>query len=101
MTDTALTADHTPQPAAADDPPPPAAATSPAAAGEGPRPFLEGKFALYATPEGGVVIAYKTEGSTESKQLLIPPFILTMAGQASGLDPAQIMERLKSGDVDG
>lgn len=76
-----------------------AAATSPAAAG--PVPFLEGGFAMYSTPDQGVVIAYKVKGSEENKQLMIPPFILTMAGQASGLDPAQIMDHLKSGDIGG
>lgn len=88
--------DALPDPAAAGDTPPPAAA-----APQGPVPFLQGSFALYQTPEGGAVLAYRAKGSSEDKQLMIPPFILQMAGQASGLSPEAILGRIQSGTLDG
>lgn len=88
--------DALPDPAAAGEPTQPAAA-----APQGPVPFLQGSFALYQTPEGGAVLAYRAKGSSEDRQLMIPPFILSMAGQASGLSPDAILSRLQSGDIDG
>lgn len=64
-----------------------------------PEPFLHGKFALFQLPDGGVLLAYRVKGSTEDRQLMIPPFILQMAGQASGLQPSDILARLQSGDL--
>jgi hypothetical protein len=66
-----------------------------------PVPLLQGTFALFRTPAGGAVLAYRAKGSSEDKQLMIPPFILQMAGSASGLSPEAILGRLQSGDLDG
>lgn len=79
-----------------------AVATSPAPAGPpAPVPFLEGSFALYSTPDGSVVMAYRTKGEEQVKHLHIPAFILTMAGQASGMEPSQIMDKIRAGDFGG
>jgi hypothetical protein len=66
-----------------------------------PTPFLEGTFALYQTPDRALILAYRAKGTEEDRQLMIPPFILQMAGQASGLSPDDILSRIQSGSIDG
>lgn len=76
-------------------------AKTPAADPPAPVPFLQGTFALYVTPGGGAVLAYRAKGSSDDKQLMIPPFILQMAAQSSGLSPDEILNRIQSGNLDG
>lgn len=82
--------------AAAPAHPSPAAAAPPT-----PTPFLQGTFALYMTPGGGAVLAYRAKGSSDDKQLMIPPFILQTAANASGISPDEILSRIQSGTIDG
>lgn len=74
---------------------------SPPGAPSGPVPFLTGKFALFRTPDGGIVLAYRLPDADSDQQLLIPPFIVSMAGQASGLSPDAILAKIQSGRIDG
>lgn len=64
-----------------------------------PEPFLQGTFALFLTPDGAAVLAYRTKGSSEDKQMMIPSFILETAANASGMSRAEIFAKIKSGDV--
>lgn len=82
------------QPADAEAPQePPAAPPVP----QGPVPFLRGDFALYATPDNALVLAYRPDGTPEDRQLVVPAFILDMAARQSGQTTAQLISRLKEG----
>lgn len=92
-------ADVVPHPDLADDDP--RDDSPPPAPGGPPTPFLQGTFALYKTPDGGIVLAYRARGTEQDRQMAIPPFVLQMAGQASGLSPEAILTRIQSGNLDG
>ena len=40
-----------------------------------PEPFMQGTFALYETPDGGMVLSYFSE-MTGQQQQVIPPFLV-------------------------
>lgn len=54
---------------------------------QGPTPIIQGTFAIFTTPDGGMVLTYFTEEQGEGKQI-IPPFLvkrgLAMAGAGGG-----------------
>lgn len=66
----------------------------------GPVPVLQGTFALFLTPGDDLVIAYRASDSSEDRRLMIPGFVLQMATSASGLTPADMIAKIRSGDVD-
>lgn len=69
----------------------------PGPAPAGPVPFLRGDFALYATPDNALVLAYRPDGTSEDRQLVVPAFILDMAARQSGQTTAQLISRLQEG----
>lgn len=75
----------------------PEQAPAPATAPEGPQPVLAGSFALYITPEHAIVLAYRPEGATEDKQLLVPPFVVELAAQQTGTDPMTMLQQIGKG----
>lgn len=106
MTDTPLVPTFTqpvftePEPATAPaipEPEPQAPATAPAAPADGPVPLLKGAFAVYVTPQNALVLAYRPEGTTEDKQLVVPPFIVDAAARQSGQTPQELLGRLTKG----
>lgn len=58
-----------------------------------PTPMLQGSFALYEH-NGGYLVAWKKRGETETRRLPIPAFVITMAAQASGRTPQQVIDEL-------
>lgn len=65
-----------------------------------PVPLIQGSFALFRTPDGGAVVAWRAKGSDEDKRFMIPGFIIAMAAKQSGLTPEQIIEKIQAGDTD-
>lgn len=49
-----------------------------------PAPDLKGKFAIYTTPDGGMKIAYKLDGTDENKVITIPAAAMSMAKMMGG-----------------
>lgn len=91
-----------PEPAAAAPEPAPEAesqtpATTATAPANGPVPLLKGAFAVYVTPQHALVLAYRPEGTTDDKQLVVPPFIVDMAARQSGQTPQELLARLQKG----
>jgi hypothetical protein len=71
---------------------------TPVAAPVTPVPRLRGRFTLYDTPDGGMHIAYKPDGSETTEHFEIPGKVLKMAqliqsGQM--LNPAEIMKAMR------
>lgn len=58
-----------------------------------PTPMLQGSFALYEH-NGGYLVAWKKRGESETRRLPIPAFVITMAAQASGRTPQQVIDEL-------
>jgi hypothetical protein len=79
------------------DPEPEPAAAADTAAADGPVPLLKGAFAVYLTPQHSLVLAYRPEGETDTKQFVVPSFVVDMAARQSGQSPAAILSRLKEG----
>lgn len=50
----------------------------------GPQLLMEGSFALYATPSGGMHLAYRLKAEDEDKHMEIPPMLVNMAAQMQG-----------------
>jgi hypothetical protein len=46
---------------------------------ETPTPFMRGKFAIFETPDGGLHIAYRLEGSGDDKHITLPAAAIRMA----------------------
>jgi hypothetical protein len=44
-----------------------------------PVPFLSGTFALYQTPDGGIVVAYRAAGDEEDRRLTLPAHMVKLA----------------------
>lgn len=44
-----------------------------------PVPFMKGKFAIFETPQGGLHIAYRLDGTEEDKHIDLPPAMIKMA----------------------
>jgi hypothetical protein len=66
-----------------------------------PEPLIKGAFALFLTPAGDVVVAYRLSGTEEDQRLVIPRFILDMAQSASGMTPADLLAKVKAGALNG
>lgn len=62
---------------------------------QGPVPFLKGRFALYETPDHGLVLSYRPEGAEADKQLVVPAFILQMAAQTAGGSAEDLFAKIK------
>lgn len=41
-----------------------------------PEPILKGRFAIYATPDGGLHLAYRADGDDEDRHVPIPALAL-------------------------
>lgn len=79
------------------DPEPEPAAAADTAAADGPVPLLKGAFAVYLTPQHSLVLAYRPEGETDTKQFVVPSFVVDMAARQSGQTPAALIARLQEG----
>lgn len=79
----------TPLPATAEEPPEPLVS---------PRPILEGSFAIFAPPAGGLLLAWRKKGSTEDHHLPVPPMIVQAAAQAGGGSMDDVIAKIASGD---
>lgn len=64
---------------------------------EEPQPLLKGSFAIYITPVHSIVLAYRPEGTEETKQLVVPPFVIAMAARQSGQSPEDLITQLRKG----
>ena len=64
---------------------------------EEPQPLLKGSFAIYITPVHSIVLAYRPEGSDETKQMVVPPFVIAMAARQSGQSPEDLIAQLRKG----
>lgn len=64
---------------------------------EEPQPLLKGSFAIYITPVHSIVLAYRPEGSEETKQMVVPPFVIAMAARQSGQTPEDLIAQLRKG----
>jgi hypothetical protein len=61
----------------------------------GPRQILKGTFTVYATPDKGLHIAYRTEGAEEDGHMPIPAGVIRLAmAAASGRGPLAMITRL-------
>lgn len=63
-----------------------------------PVPILEGSFALFAPPNGGLVLAWRKKGTSEDRHLPVPALVLQMAAQASKATPEDVISKLASGE---
>lgn len=61
-----------------------------------PNPVMNGRFALYETPDGGYHIAYQPDGDTEARHLEIPAIVIKMAkaSAAGKLNPMTAMREM-------
>lgn len=64
---------------------------------EEPQPLLKGSFAIYITPVHSIVLAYRPEGTEETKQMVVPPFVIAMAARQSGQSPEDLIAQLRKG----
>jgi hypothetical protein len=64
---------------------------------EEPQPLLKGSFAIYITPVHSIVLAYRPEGTEETKQMVVPPFVIAMAARQSGQTPEDLIAQLRKG----
>lgn len=48
-----------------------------------PVPALKGRFALYITPDKGLVLSYRPDGKDKDNQMVVPGFVLSMAASAA------------------
>jgi hypothetical protein len=64
---------------------------------EDPQPLLKGSFAIYITPEQAIVLAYRPEGTEETKQMVVPPFVIGMAARQSGQTAEELVAQLRKG----
>jgi hypothetical protein len=55
--------------------------------------LLEGSFALFEN-DGGYLVAWRRRGDDETRHLSIPAFVLTMAANATGQTPDQVVAQL-------
>lgn len=62
-----------------------------------PQPLLKGSFAIYITPVHSIVLAYRPDDSEETKQMVVPPFVIAMAARQSGQSPEDIIAQLRKG----
>jgi hypothetical protein len=63
--------------------------------GGGPRQLLKGTFTVYATPDKGLHIAYRTEGADEDGHLPIPAGIMRLAmAAATGRGPLAMLGKM-------
>jgi hypothetical protein len=62
-----------------------------------PQPLLKGSFAIYITPVHSIVLAYRPEGTEETKQMVVPPFVIGMAARQSGQSPEELISQLRKG----
>jgi hypothetical protein len=62
-----------------------------------PQPLLKGSFAIYITPVHSIVLAYRPEGIEETKQMVVPPFVIGMAARQSGQSPEELISQLRKG----
>ena len=66
-------------------------------------PLMNGRFSVYEAPDGGIKVAYRPDGETDSKLLEIPAMVINMArmGAAGKLNPFTAMkEMMKHGTPD-
>lgn len=64
-----------------------------------PEPIMKGTFAVYVLPDGGRVIAYRSEGAEDSAQIPIPAFMIRFwERQAAGekVNPMEIIRAMVS-----
>lgn len=61
-----------------------------------PELLMEGSFALYATPSGGMHLAYRLKDDEEDKHMEIPPMLVSMAAQMQGgsLNPVTMFKSM-------
>lgn len=48
-----------------------------------PTPFMRGKFAIFETPDGGLHIAYRLDGTDEDRHVALPAAMVKMANMAA------------------
>lgn len=46
-----------------------------------PQPFMKGVFALYHTPDGGIHLAFRTEGSDTDEHVQCPPMLAQLIAE--------------------
>jgi hypothetical protein len=61
-----------------------------------PEPLMNGRFTLYATPNGGYHIAWRPDGTDETQHIEVPQFIANMAKNAAEgkLNPATMLKEM-------
>lgn len=62
-----------------------------------PEPLLSGSFAIFKTPQGGLVVAYRPKGDQDDKHLEIPATIISMASSMGGGSLEQMAAMLAGG----
>jgi hypothetical protein len=70
-----------------------------------PKPAMQGSFALFETPEGGLHLVYRVAGSDDEQHVEIPAFMVQMAKNMDGQGPMAMMRAFrkkkdKSGGLD-
>jgi hypothetical protein len=61
----------------------------------GPQPAMQGTFALYETPDGGLHLVYRVTGSDDEQHVEIPGFMVNLAKQMEGQGPMAMIKALR------
>lgn len=65
-----------------------------------PVPLLTGTFALFRTPDDGILLVWKKKGTTDDRRMPIPPFILKMAASQAGITTEEMIEKIGAGETE-
>ena len=65
-----------------------------------PVPLLQGAFAIYRTPDDGVLLVWRKKGESADHPMPVPAFILKMAASQAGLDVDQLIAKIAAGDTE-
>lgn len=49
----------------------------------GPQPYMKGIFSLYHTPDGGIHIAYRAEGTEQDEHMQVPGVFMRIIREAA------------------
>lgn len=62
---------------------------------DGPEPLARLRAALYETPEGGIVVAFRAEGMAADGHMVLKPALVKLIGRMSGVkgDPLALLRR--------
>lgn len=67
---------------------------------ETPTAFMEGRFSLFNTPDGGIHLCYRADGADDDEHIQLPPILVKIAegGVTSGKmpNPMEIFKLMKT-----